>query len=143
MNVRLAGQRAEHADLRMAEQRERDEFEAGQGKLSAQAQRLKLMAEGAERVAPRDYQEIVRWHDVLKERCREYEAQWLRARSAVERKTSEIAATTSEIRINRTRIDAFEERIEAMQREAARTADEIQDEEAQENRRVQVGSATE
>lgn len=140
LNDALARQRAEEAELRAEEQRQRDVFDAQRAKLDEQAQRLKSMASSGARIAPRDYQDGVQWRDVLAARSKACEADWQRARATLEQKAAEIARTIGDIRINRTRIEAYDERIDTLQREAERHAESVLEEEAEESRRLrQVG----
>jgi len=139
LNEALARQRAEAAQLQAAEQRLRELFDAERATLDAQAARLRAMASGETRVAPRDYQAGVQWRDVLDERCRKSRADWQQGCAALERQAAVIAGTIGEIRANRMRIDAYEERIDALRAQDERNAEAAQDEEAEEARRVLAG----
>lgn len=139
LNARLASERAELGELEQAQQQALDTLDEGRAKLHEQAERLKAMACGAERVAPRDYQSHVQWREVLDDRCRGFEGAWRNACAVTEQKSAQIADTMAEIRVNQTRVDVYKERIESIRKEAERAAEEAQDEEAQESRRVQAG----
>lgn len=138
LNAMLAGQRAEHAELDAQTRQRRAALDEQHAKLEQQQERLKEMVSGAVPVVPRDYSVGMQYRDVLDERRRALESEWRQAHAALDAKGAEIARTISEIRVNQTRIDLYEERIAAMRRDAERCADEMQDEEAQESRRVRA-----
>lgn len=130
----LAAHRREHLALHQQARQMEAEVSEQTVQLEHQDGRIVAMTSGAAPFSAREFNDCRLYREVIVERRSVLETEWQRACTMVAQNEQLIAETLARILANQSRIEVYEARVAELQQLAERSADDEQDEEAEQNR---------